>query len=65
MFLNEKYTASKEYSTHLWDAIRGPFVDEYGKAACDEIETLCKMGYWDMIDRTDEMSVIDSTWDLS
>ena len=40
----------------------GPFVDDYWKAAVTDIETLECMGVWDVVDQTDDMNVIDSTW---
>ena len=40
----------------------GPFANEYCRATCTDIETLEKMVAWEVIDRTDDMNVIDSTW---
>ena len=40
----------------------GKFSDGYCKTSCTEIETLEKMGAWGVIDRTDDMNTIDSTW---
>ena len=38
----------------------GPLVYEYRKTACTEIKTLDKIRAWDVINRTDDMNVIDS-----
>ncbi len=42
--------------------MNGPFSNEYWKAVITEIETLEGMVTWDVIDRTDDMNFIDSTW---
>eukprot|EP00956_Cyclotella_meneghiniana_P001084 scaffold1265_cov38-Cyclotella_meneghiniana.AAC.11 len=40
----------------------GPFKEEYWKAAVKEIKTLESMDVWEVVDRTDDMNVIDSIW---
>ncbi len=42
--------------------MRGPFAEEFWKAAVVDLETLEGMGAWDVVDQTDEMNVIDLTW---
>ena len=42
--------------------MKSPFADEYWKAAVKEIETLEKMGCWDVVDRPEGVHTIDSTW---
>ena len=38
--------------------MKGPFADEYWKAAKKEIRTLEGMGAWDVVERKDDMNVI-------
>ena len=61
MFIKAKAEESKEYNISWWEAMTGPFVDEYWKAACTEIKTLEKIGDWDMFDMADDMNSTDST----
>ncbi len=42
--------------------MKSPFADEYWKATVKEIETLEKMGVWEVVDRPEGANVIDSTW---
>ena len=42
----------------------GPFTDEYWKVACNDIETLEKMGDCGVIDRTDDINSIGSTYNF-
>jgi hypothetical protein len=62
MFLKAKASASKEDNPNWWEAMNSTFADEYWKAACKEIETLEKMGAWEVVDIAEGMNVIDSTW---
>ena len=62
LFLKAKSAASKEDNPNWWQAMNGPFADDFWKAAVTEIETLEGMGAWDIVDRQPEMNVIDSTW---
>ena len=62
LFLKAKAAASKEDNPNYWEAMNGPFADEYWKAAVKEIETLEGMDAWDVVDKTPDMNVIDSTW---
>ena len=38
------------------------FTEEFWKAAVSEIEILEAMGAWEIVDKTDEMNVLDLTW---
>jgi hypothetical protein len=62
LFLKAKTEASKEDNPSWKQAMNGPFKDEYWKAAVKEIETLEAMDAWEVVDRDDEMNVIDSIW---
>ena len=62
LFLKAKAEASKADNPNWWEAMKSPFADEYWKAAVKEIETLEKMGVWDVVDRPEGVNVIDSTW---
>ena len=50
LFLKAKAAASKEDNPNWWQAMSGPFADEYWKAAVTEIETLEAMGAWEVVD---------------
>ena len=65
LFLKAHAEASKEYNPNLNQVINGPFVDEYWKAACTELETLEGMGAWGVVYLEDDMDVIIQTWYLS
>ena len=62
LFLKAKSAASKEDNPSWWQAMKGPFAKEFWKAAVVELETLEGMGAWEIVDQTDDMNVIDSTW---
>eukprot|EP00956_Cyclotella_meneghiniana_P015029 scaffold22790_cov42-Cyclotella_meneghiniana.AAC.1 len=62
LFLKAKSEASKEDNPSWKQAMSGPFKEEYWKAAIKEIETLESMDVWEVVDRTDDMNVIDSIW---
>ena len=62
LFLKAKSAASKEDNPNWSQAMRGPFKEEYWKAALKEIETLEQMDVWEVVDQTDGMNVIDSIW---
>ena len=61
-FLKAKSAASKEDNPNWWQAMSGPFADDYWRAAVTEIGTLESMRAWDIVDRKDDMNIIDSTW---
>ena len=44
LFLKAKAAASKDDNPTWWQAMKGPFADEYWKSAVTEIETLEGMG---------------------
>ena len=62
LFLKAKAESSKSDNPNWWEAMKSPFADEYWKAAVKEIETLEKMGVWEVVDRPEGANVIDSTW---
>jgi len=62
LFLKAKVEASKTDNPNWWEAMKSPFADEYWKAAVKEIQTLEKMGVWEVVDRPEGANVIDSTW---
>ena len=62
LFLKAKAAASKQDNPNWWQAMDSEFAEEFWKAAVTEIETLEAMGAWEVVDKTDEMNVIDSTW---
>ena len=61
-FLKAKSEARKEDNPNWKEAMNGPFSEEFWKAAVKEIETLEGMDAWEVVDRTDDMNVIDSIW---
>lgn len=44
--------------------MKGPFADEYWKAAQVEVATLEAMDAWTVVDKEDGMNVLPSTWDF-
>ncbi len=42
--------------------MNGPFADKYWKYVVTEVQTLEGMGAWGVIDRTNDMNIIDFTW---
>lgn len=62
MLLQAKSAASKEDNPNWFQAMNGPFADEYWKAACKEIETLEGIDAWEVVEREDHMNVLPSTW---
>lgn len=62
LMLQAKAAASKEDNLNWWQAMNGPFSEEYWKAACVEVETLESMEAWDVVEREDRMNVLPSTW---
>ena len=62
MILKAKAAASAEDNPTWKQAFEGAFAEEYWQAAILEIETLEKMEAWDVVERTDDMNVIGSTW---
>ena len=60
--LKAKAAASKEDNPTWWEAMHGPFADEYWKATITEIETLEAMNAWQVVDCAEDMIVLHSTW---
>lgn len=42
--------------------MNGPFAEEYWEAACLEVLTLKDMDAWEVVEQTDDMNVLPSTW---
>ncbi len=61
-FLKAKSEESKEDNPNRHQAMNGPLTDEYWKVAEKDIITLEGMGAWDMVEREDDMNVINGTW---
>ena len=56
-------TAASSADNPTWDqAMKGPFAEEYWRAAEVEVETLEKIRAWNVIERTAEMNVLPGTW---
>ena len=62
LFLKAKSAASSEDNPNWWQAMNGPFADEFWKAAITELETLEGMDAWEIVDQTEDTNIIDSTW---
>ena len=58
LFLKAQDEASKEDNPTWNQSINCPFVDEYWKAACTELETIEGMVSWDVLYPDDDMNVI-------
>ena len=59
IFLKDKADASKEDNLNWWEEMCSPFANDYWKADFEDIATLEKMGYWDIVDHTTDMHVIE------
>ncbi|KAL7448122.1 hypothetical protein ACHAXS_000127, partial [Conticribra weissflogii] len=62
LMLQAKAATSKEDNPNWWQAMNGPFCEEYWKAACVEVETLKEMDTCEVVDREENMNVLPSTW---
>ena len=62
LFLKAKPEASKSNNPNWKQAMNGSFREEFWTAACKELETLEEMDAWEVVDRDDNMNVIDSIW---
>ena len=60
--LKAKTEVSKSDTPNWRQAMSGPFREKFWTAACKELETLEDMNAWEVVDRTDNMNVIDSIW---
>jgi len=56
-----KAEASNADNPNWWEAMKSNVADEYWKAAVKEIETLEKIGVWDVVDCPEGANVVDST----
>jgi len=61
-FLKAKSEASKGDNPSWKQAMNGPFKKEYWEAAVKEVETLEGMDAWEVVDKTDDMNVLQGTW---
>ena len=62
LVLAAKTTASSA-DNPTWDqAMKGPFAEEYWRAAEVEVETLEKIKAWTVVEREDGMNVLPGTW---
>jgi hypothetical protein len=62
LVLAAKTTASSE-DNPTWDqAMKGPFAEEYWRAAEVEVETLERIKAWTVVEREDGMNVLPGTW---
>ena len=63
ILLKTKANASKEDNPNWWEAVYSPFPGDYRKTDCKEVETLEKMGVWEIFGHTPEMNVLELTWE--
>ena len=64
LFLRAHSAASKEDNPGWHKATRGKFAGYYWKAMEVKIFTLESIDAWEVVDRKDDMNVINSTWAL-
>ena len=62
LFLKAQDEASKEDNPTWNQSINCPFVDEYWKAACTELETIEGMLAWEDFDQEYDINAIRITW---
>ena len=62
LFLKAKVPAIKEDNPTWWETVLVPFADEYWKVAITEIETVEDMNAWKVVDHTEDVNVLLSTW---
>ena len=62
LFLKSKYPDSKEDNPNRWQAINGTFSYKYCMSGCKNIQSSELMEAWEVVDITEEMNAIDSTW---
>lgn len=62
-FILAAKTAASSADNPNWDqAMRGPFADEYYKAAEVEVETLENINAWDVVERDVATNILPGTW---
>jgi hypothetical protein len=54
--------AGKNDNPSWKSTMNGPFREEYLTAACKGIETLEEIDAWEVVDRTDDVNVVDTIW---
>ena len=62
LILAAKARGNDADNPNWFQAMNGPFAQEYWEAACLEIETLERMESWEVVEREDEMNILPSTW---
>jgi hypothetical protein len=62
LFLRAHSAASKEDNPGWQEAMQGKFADDYWKAMEVKIFTLESINAWEVVDREDDMNVINPTW---
>ena len=62
LFLKAQAEASKEDNPNWRQAMTGPFADKYWEACKVEAATLEDMDAWEVVERTIDMNVLQSTW---
>ena len=62
LFLKAKSAASREDNPTWKEAMTGQFADEYWEACKVEIATLEGTDAWEVVERTADMNVLQSTW---
>ena len=64
LFPKVQAEASKQDKPNWNQTMNGPFAYEYQQAACNKLESIKGMGYWDVVDSENDMNVIRPTWDF-
>jgi hypothetical protein len=63
LILAAKTAATKEDNPTWWQAMNGPYAEEYWKAAQIEVVTLEQIQAWTVVPRTDDITeILPSTW---
>jgi hypothetical protein len=62
LFLKAQSAASKADNPRWHEAMSGEFAEEFWEAMKTEIATLEGMESWEVVDRTNDMNVLPSTW---
>ena len=64
MLIKAKKGYRRGDNPNLWEAIHSTFSNDYCRAACKEVKNLEKMRYWDIVDCTSDMNVLEPTWEF-
>jgi hypothetical protein len=63
LILAAKTMATKDNNPTWWQAMNGPYAEDFWKAAQIEINTLKKINAWTVVPHTDDItSILPSTW---